>query len=72
MQQIRGPPRMITIQPVGRLIQAVLGGDGHMAVRLFDLIFDPLRRGGMSAMCGFVFGEKLLDAPLLARSLATV
>jgi hypothetical protein len=55
---------MIAIQPVEHLIEAVLGGDGHMAVRLFDLIFDTLRHGGMSPMCGFGFGEKLLDALL--------
>jgi hypothetical protein len=42
----------------------VLGGDGHIAVRLFDLIFDPLRHGGMSPMSGFGFGEKPLDALL--------
>jgi hypothetical protein len=34
---------MIAIRPVEHLIEAVLGGDGPMAVRLFDLIFDPLR-----------------------------
>jgi hypothetical protein len=55
---------MIAIQPVEHLIEAVLGGDRHMAVRLFDLIFDPLRHGGRSAMCGFGFGEKPLDALL--------
>ena len=61
MQRTPGPPHMIAIQPVEHLIEAVLGCDRHMAVRLFDLIFDPLRHRGMSAMCGFGFGEKLLD-----------
>jgi hypothetical protein len=55
---------MIAIQPVEHLIEAVLGGDGHMAVRLSDLIFNPLRHRGMSAMCGFGFGEKPLDTLL--------
>ena len=63
---------MIAIQPVEHLIEALLGGDGHMAVRLFDLIFDPLRHGGMSAMCSFVFGEAARCAVGLGRSLATV
>jgi hypothetical protein len=35
-----------------------------MAVRLFDLISDPLRHGGMSPMCGFGFGKKVLDSLL--------
>jgi hypothetical protein len=64
MLRTPGPPHMIAIQPVEHLIEAVLGGDRHMAVRLFDLIFDPLRHGGRSAMCGFGFGEKPLDALL--------
>ena len=59
---------MIAIQPVEHLIEAVLGGDGHMAMRLFDLIFDPLRHGGMSTMCGFGFGEKLLHTPWAAAT----
>ena len=64
LRRTPGPPHMIAIQPVEHLIEAVLGGDGHMVVRLFDLIFDPLRHSGRSAMCGFGFGEKPLDALL--------
>ena len=71
MRRTPGPPHMIAIQPVEHLIEAVLGVDGHMAVRLFDLIFNSLRHGGMSTMCGFGFGEKLLDA-LLRSAKSTV